>query len=718
VVSAAIGTAVFVAGFGLVVLVAQKVVPSLPGASSLAEPIGNHFGGVVLGLLSALVAVGLVLIYRTNRIINFAQGGLGGMAATAASELFQVFHWPYVFAVLSGLAVAVLMSMAVEFLLIRRFHRAPRLILTVATIGVAQILGAFELIMPYIINRDRDAGEFQTILSSPFSVTKLVGGVTLKGDHFVVLVVAPVILAGLFIFLRFTRYGVAARGVAENRDRARLLGVRVKRVSLIVWALAGLLSALTAILQAPITGFQFGAIGGVGLLYRALAAAVIGRMESLPITAGAAILLTVAEQTIFWYYNPGVANGFLLVVVVVALLLQRNRLGRVDPGSSSWQAVQEVRPVPSVLRKLPEVRWARWGGGAAVLLFVVALPLRRPYGFGLPASKSQLVSVLFIYGMIGISLVMLTGWSGNVSLGHWAITGFGALTAGALATRAVPFDFFLSLLVAALVGAGISVLVGIPALRIRGLFLGITTLALAVAASELFFQWDVFIPDGVIGRPILFGLIDATTERVFYFVCLAFLLLTMWAGRNFRYSRLGRVLIAMRDNEAQAQSYGIRPMRMKLMAFGISGFLAALAGGLYAYHQQTLGPGRFPAERSLLIFSMIVIGGMGSMAGALLGAVYVIGTINLLPSEFQLLATGFGMLFLLMVFPGGLGQILYSWRDRYLRWVADRRGLIVPSLIADKRTEEEQLVASTGRPHTADLELPDEVDLLTAGDRP
>jgi branched-chain amino acid transport system permease protein len=261
-------------------------------------------------------------------------------------------------------------------------------------------------------------------------------------------------------------------------------------------------------------------------------------------------------------------------------------------------------------------------------------------------------------------------------------------------------------------------LVGIPALRIRGLFLGITTLALAVAASELFFQWDVFIPDGVIGRPILFGLIDATTERVFYFVCLAFLLLTMWAGRNFRYSRLGRVLIAMRDNEAQAQSYGIRPMRMKLMAFGISGFLAALAGGLYAYHQQTLGPGRFPAERSLLIFSMIVIGGMGSMAGALLGAVYVIGTINLLPSEFQLLATGFGMLFLLMVFPGGLGQILYSWRDRYLRWVADRRGLIVPSLIADKRTEEEQLVASTGRPHTADLELPDEVDLLTAGDRP
>jgi branched-chain amino acid transport system permease protein len=136
----------------------------------------------------------------------------------------------------------------------------------------------------------------------------------------------------------------------------------------------------------------------------------------------------------------------------------------------------------------------------------------------------------------------------------------------------------------------------------------------------------------------------------------------------------------------------VRVTYAKLGAFAVSGFMAAAAGALYAYHQQQLRADRFPAEISLLVFSMVVIGGMGSLGGAVMGAAYVRGTQYFLPAQFQLLVTGLGMIVLLLLFPGGLSQITFTIRDRYLRWVADRRGILVPSLVADKRVVEDEIV--------------------------
>jgi branched-chain amino acid transport system permease protein len=466
--------------------------------------------------------------------------------------------------------------------------------------------------------------------------------------------------------------------------------VRVKRVSMLVWMVAGFLSAITAILQAPVTGFQLGSLAGFSLLMRALAAAVIGRMESLPVTFGAAVLLTMGQQVLFFGTGKsGPDTGLLLAAVLIALLVQRRRIGRLDVGSSTWQAVQEVRPAPRELAHLPEVRWARWGLTALGLLLFTWLP------FAIPGSRSSLVSVIMLYAIIGISLVMLTGWSGNVSLGQWAIVGVGALIAQRLATWPNPMDFFLILLIAGLAGAAVAVVVGLPALRIKGLFLGVTTLAFALTAGSWFFQWDIFQSTSAIRRPVMFGIWDVTNERDFYFICFAALLLSLWVGSNLRNARFGRVLIAQRDNEKSAQALGVRVTWAKLGAFGASGFMAAVAGALYAYHQQQLRADRFPAEISLLIFSMVVIGGMGSLSGAVLGAAYVRGTQYFLPAQFQLLVTGFGMIFLLLAFPGGLGQITFGLRDKYLRWVANRRGLVVPSLLADKRVVTDDEVVET-----------------------
>jgi branched-chain amino acid transport system permease protein len=679
----------FLVGFLIVVLSGKVLFPAF--ASTEAVPTGMYLQGTVVGLLGALLAIGLVLVYRANRIINFAQGELGAFAATMAAQLYQVYHWPYFAAVLTGIGATVLSSLLIEFGIVRRFSKAPRLILTVATIGVAQILGFIEIAMPAILNEGIDRRQIRASIKSPFGLSFEFGGVVFTADHVIVLVVAPLVLIGLALFFRFTRYGVAARATAENSERARLLGVRVSRVSLVVWSIAGLLSAITAILRAPVLGFTLGVIGGQGLILRALAAAVIGRMENLPVTVAASILLTMMEQTIFYSWGQsGPAEGFLLLVIVVALLVQRRRLGRVDAGTSTWRAVQEVRRIPKELRGIKEVVIGRTAAMGAVGLFAIVLP------FFLSGSKANLASAILIYAMVGISIVMLTGWSGNVSLGHWAFVGVGALVAGKLASQVSPLGFFATLLIAGLVGAVVATVIGLPALRIRGLFLGVTTLAFAIVAYSWFFQWNILTPEGAIPRPkLFFGRIDITSEFAYYYVCLAGLILTAIAGNNLRRTRTGRNFIALRDNELQAQALGIRPVRAKLAAFAISGFFAALAGGLYAYHQQALRFDRFPAEFSLALFAMVVIGGMGSMTGAVIGAIYLRGVQFFLPAEFQLLATGVGMLVLLLLFPSGLGQLVFDWRDRFLRRVANRHQLVVPSLVADKRVEEVSVLSGT-----------------------
>jgi branched-chain amino acid transport system permease protein len=513
-------------------------------------------------------------------------------------------------------------------------------------------------------------------------------------DSITVLIVAPLAIAGLVWFLRGTGFGLAARAAAEDGDRARLLGIPVKRVSLLVWMIAGFLSALTAILRAPVAGFQLGAIGGFTLLMQALTAAVVARMESLPIAFGAAVLIGTMDQVVFFgTSNESIFNGVLLGIVIVALLLQRRRVGRLAGDSSSWQAIQEVRPIPRELRSLREVRVAKYGAGALGVAIVAAIP------FVLTPSRTSLVSVMMIYAIVGLSLVILTGWSGNVSFGQWAIAGVGGLVAQRLATQANPLDFFLILLIVGLVGAAVALLIGIPALRIQGLFLGVTTLAFAVAAGSWIFNFKVFHASDAVQRPVLFGLWDVSKERQFYFVCFGFLLLALVFGRNLRRARFGRVLIAMRDNPRGAQSLGVPFIKTKLVAFAASGFLAAIGGGLYAYHEQQLRADRFPAELSLVMFSLVVIGGMGSQAGAILGAIYVEGAQYFLPREFTLLATGFGVLVLLLFFPGGLGQLFYGARDAFLRSVARRRGVLVPSLVADSRVDLEladAALAATG----------------------
>jgi branched-chain amino acid transport system permease protein len=647
-------------------------------------PVGIIVLGAVFGSLYALTAVGLVLIFRANRVVNFAQAELGGIAAVVAIQLVIQFEWNYYVSVVLGLIGSTLLGALVYIFIIRRFRSAPRLILAVATIGVAQVLAGGSIIISFLFEGQPSGRGFET----PFNVHFSIYPVLFRGDHLLAMIVAPLAMVGLAAFLRFTDYGVAIRAAAENGDRANLLGVPVHYLHLVVWSIAAFLSAAAALLRVPVVGFSsFASVtgGGNSLLLRTLAAAVLGKMESIPRTVLAALALGAFENSLAWTYsNTVISDAFLVVIILAALLLQRGFFSRAaEVGMSTWRAIREVRPIPAELRGLPEVRAGVWGLRALVAGFALTFPLWAATG------QEEVTSLIYIYAIVAVSLVILTGWAGHISLGQFALVGFGAAATAVLYGRH-GWDFFAAMLVGIALSALVALVIGLPALRIRGPFLAVTTLAFAVTAGSYFLE-DRFFPwfiEGNIERPSLWDRIPLDESWKVYYFSLGALAVALLFAYNLRHSRTGRALIAVRDNQLAAESVSIDSTKLKLVAFMISGALAGFAGAVYALHQNGIFTGSFDPEVSVRLFSMVVIGGLGSLPGAILGAAYVRSAEFFLSGGWALLASGAGILVLLMFLPEGLGGIVYAIRDGLLRVVARRRGLVVPSLLADVRVEQ------------------------------
>ncbi len=660
------------------------------GIRDAPVPRAIFLNGATIGLLYALLGMGLILVYRANRIINFAQAQLGSVPAVTAllvmlrKDVNYFLTLPIV--LLGGIALGAL----VERTIIRRFRDAPRLILTVATIGVQLLLLAAEFgVQTAIVGKQISSNNFTTPWSTLVGFD--VGPLRFNGDFIMAAVVTAVICALLGAFFRFTDMGIAVRASAENGERAALLGIPVARVSTIVWIIAATLSAVAVFLRAPLTGLTLGSSVGASVLLYGLAAAVIARMESLPMCVIAGMGIGIIDQSaLYGTRRASLAVATMLVVILVALLLQRGRLARAfDAAGGTWQAVKEYRPVPAVLRQYPEVVLAK-GILANIVLFVaVVLPLILPERF---AARFALV---VIFAIVGVSLVILTGWSGQISLGQWAFSGIGAAVAGSMAVRG--WDFFLCILVAGLVGALTAVLVGLPALRIQGLFLAVTTLAFAFTVQNFVLNRDYFgdiLPKtgDIVARPKLYGVFSTRSDVRFYFVCLAFLVLFLLVARSIRKNRLGRILIGVRDNGKGVQAYGVNLARTRLAAFAISGFIAAVAGGLYAFLNEAVFNTAFRPERSITVFAITVIGGLTSLPGAVLGSIYVEGVPVFFGGNetIALLTSSVGLLVLLLVVPGGLSEVFYRSRDNFLRWVANRHDVHVPSLVADSLVRAEE----------------------------
>ncbi|HUQ40595.1 MAG TPA: ABC transporter permease [Acidimicrobiales bacterium] len=662
--------------------------------------------GIANGALYGLIAIGVILIYRTNKIINFAAAAIGAIPGIFAVLLNVKHGVPYFVSLAIAIVCGLAMGAIVDFAVIRQFPDAPRLILTVATLGVVQILAVIAVYEPKWLGADKGIGSTIPTPWKRFVIHDSQNTPIVTGDHIFAVLAVVLMSVGLAAFFRYTRMGIALRASAENADRALLLGIPVRRVGTVAWMLAGLFGTMVFFLRAPLNGLPTDGSLGFNVLLFTLACAVIARLDRLGVAIVAGMGIGILEQASVVKTGSGdLGAALMLFIVLAALLLQRKTISRaLDTGASTWQAVKEIRPTPQELRHLPEVRIAR-GVLAALALGLV---LGAPWFVG--SGNWGRLSLIPIYAIIAVSLVILTGWAGQVSLGQFGLVGAGAVVAGGLVANH-NIDFFAACAIGVAAGVVVAVLIGIPALRVQGLFLAITTMAFG-GAMEFYFLKDKYwtgrllLPDPGkrVERPVLWGRISIGNDRAMYYLSLVALGLVLVAARSFRRNRSGRVLIAARDNLRAAPAYGINLARARLAAFAVSGGIAALAGVLLAYNQGAVDAGAYGIFPSITIFLVTVIGGLTSLSGAVYGvvAVYVgqffvfqwvvdsIGpTSNSLLRQVDKIFTGPGLLLGLLFLPGGYSEALFRNRDKFLLWVAERHDIIVPSLRADRRVETE-----------------------------
>jgi branched-chain amino acid transport system permease protein len=680
----------------LAILAVLPVLAVLPGHT----PVGIYALGVVQGAVLALQAAGIVLVYRSNRFLNFAQVSIGAAAGTLFAVLVNAQPLlrgiravcPPCLEQISGTAVtvnywvslalsfgaAVLLSWLIYVGIIRRLDRAPRLVATVASVFLVTLLAGVQKGTVNVLSTEQQRLQIgvTTTAPPPLHLSFHIGQVRFDLPQILLVVVAVVGLLGTALYLQRSATGTAIRAASENTARAQTLGVDVARVTGRIWMLAGALSGAASILLAMASPAGDGTGGGigVGLIGAVLVVVVMARLVSLPMVAASAVALGVLSAAVqFSVRSTNYLIGALFLVVSILLLLQRRETGRADADSgSSYLTGRQARPVPRELADLPTVRNLRRGGLLAMVAVLIAVP------FVLSPSQTSSVTTTALFAVIGMSLLVLTGWAGLVSLGQFA---FAAVGAWAAATSGLPF--LLAVPLGAVAGAAVAVLVGLPALRLRPLTLGITTLVFAGAVPSVLLSRDglgSWLPDEL-ARPLVLG-VSLHSQRAFYFLAMTVLLLVVGAVVGLRRSRTARVLLAARDNESAAQSFGVSVLRARLQAFALSGGIAGLAGALFAYQQAGVKAESFGITASLLVFSFGVIGGLGTIGGPLVGFA-LLGVLNLTLSRYPFwfaLATGLGGIVLLLVAPGGIAQLLLDLRDGVLRRIARRNGIAVPSL--------------------------------------
>ena len=379
--------------------------------------------GAITGLTYGLLAVGIVLIFKANRFINVAHAQLGTLSALLLGRFVLDDGWSWWVAFPTVIAVGVLAALVVERLVIRPMLKRRRhaVSLLLVSIGVAQLLLALTYIQGIGPN---NTTLYQKGYPVPIHVEFDLGAFVLRGQHVLILTVVPLIVLALAGFLRYSIWGKMLRASASNGDAARLCGISVSRINAMAWGIAGGLSAVTAVLQAPGSNTFNTAALGPGLLLRALGAAALGGFTNIPLALLGGLVIAEAEHiTLATRHNGGDAE-LVVLFVVIAILFVRGRA--IAAGFSRADSRnEEVSPprVPESVRTRPTTRYARPLFAVFCLLVALLAPVA-PF-FNTDAHRFQLI-VTLVMAISGVALTMVVGWAGQVSLGHFALLGMGA----------------------------------------------------------------------------------------------------------------------------------------------------------------------------------------------------------------------------------------------------------------------------------------------------
>ena len=579
------------AGLAVLVVVHVYVIAS---AADLSTFVRFFVLGVADGSVLAIAASGLVLTYTTTGVFNFAHGAVGMVSAYAYYTLRVDVGLPTALAVLLVLVVlAPLVGVLVE-LALRPFRGAPATTSIVVTIALTVLLiGVIQFLYP-----TTGAGRPLPLLFGERTVSVLGAQITWDRAAFVVL--AVVIAFSLRALLFRTRTGVAMRAVVDDAGLAALAGAPTVAVARASWITGCVLAALAGVLLAGGTGLE-----PINLTFAVVAsygAAVCGGLRSLPLTfAGAVLLGLLRNYALFalpdgagWQRLGTAVPGLFLFAALLFLPEARLRAGRVAG------------------RKAPTVP-----GGLATVLRGIAF-------VGVAAVVAQLAPDRYlpdltrgvIYGVMALSLVLVTGYSGQVSLCQYVFVALGAWAMGSWFGG----DSLLGMVVAGLVAVPAGVVVALPAMRVQGLYLALATLALAISSRELVLRDDrVFGETPVqVGRLDLFG-VDFSSNEAFLVLCAAVFAVAGAALLALRRGPYGRRLTAMGDSPAGAATLGLNVRRTRLVVFALSAFVAGVAGSLLGGLNGVVSEITFEPINNVVLLLFAMVGGITTVTGALVG---------------------------------------------------------------------------------------------------
>jgi branched-chain amino acid transport system permease protein len=649
------------------------VVRTYQGAGSFTTFMQYTLIGISLGCVFAIAASGLVLTYTTTGVFNFAHGAVGMVAAFAYYQLNTDLGLPMPVAVLLVLGVlGPAMGLAFERIM-RSFRGASAgtsltvtIALTILLIGVVQ----------YLYQRD-GADRIATYLFGDRSLS--IFGANIHYDEVAFLVVAIAVAIGLRYLLRATRTGVAMRAVVDNPDLAALTGAPPIAIARASWVLGAMLGVLAGILYAPTAG-RLDAVNFTFFVISAYGAAVVGRLRSLPLTFAGAIVLGVLlayapigfPTTALWSHLQVGLPGIFLFLVLLALPDAKLAVGRI--------VGRDTPRVPSLSATL--VR-------GAVFIPVVALAAAGA-GDYLPD-----LSLALVYGTLILSLVLLTGYSGQISLAQYVFFGLGAFAMGTVAGG----DSLLGMAAAAAIAVPLGVITAVPAMRLQGLYLALVTFALAQVSRDVIFQDPRTYGNGpvAVGRLEVLG-VSFEGNRAFALLCGIVFTLVGIGVLALRRGAFGRRLAAMRDSQAACATLGLDVRRTKLAVFALSSAIAGLAGALYGGLGFSASQLQFEPLLNVLLFLFAVVGGITTVTGALLGGL-LFAALPLVQSKEPNLA---GLVFATIAVtavalgkqPNGMAGLLYG--------AFGRRPAPAPAMRDTPATAAASDPAPTRRPELAD----------------
>jgi branched-chain amino acid transport system permease protein len=551
--------------------------------------------GIVTGAVYAVAAGGLVVTYTTSGIFNFAHGAIGMFMAFVYWELDVRRGWP-TFAALAVvlLILAPLAGALIESVLVRRLHATSTGVALVVTLALlVMLLGLAQSIW--------SPQEARTVAPFFNDAEVEIAGVIVSAHELIVIAVAAAIALLLRLFLYRTRMGITMRAIVDDRELGGLNGVYHERVSRLAWAIGASLAALAGILLAP--AITLNHLGLTLLVVNGYAAAMLGRLRSLPLTFGGALLLGLAEA-----YAIGYGSGFglladvkpiiptiFLFVILVTLPGVRMRAGRV-------MGLTTPR-VPGLRESLV------WSGGFVAVVAVLSIFLSQFWTFT--------VASALITGMVLLSLVLLSGYAGQVSLMQMAFVGVGAVVMGRLGDG----GNVLGLIAAGLVAAAFGAVVAVPALRVRDIYLALTTLAFALFGEWAFNQPWMLAQGGILGVDRLDIGWQLRSERSQLILAAVAFCLTAVVVLAIRRGSYGRQLAAMRDSPTACVTLGLNLVATKATVFAVSAGIAGIAGALFGGLRTSVSAGDFAMLQSLFAFLIVTIGGITSVTGALFGGV-------------------------------------------------------------------------------------------------